>query len=104
MDDQVIPLSDNCPVTLISRVVEAAKMDRTAAEFECVIQYGIGKTERTLVLRAPGRRTTIAILRGYLYGLTQKLLLKSHLPRQPRQHCQRPYVHSQGFPPNYAST
>ena len=43
MDDLFIPLSDPGPVRLIARVVLAAKiLDKVAAAFGCVIQYGPG--------------------------------------------------------------
>ena len=44
------------PVRLIERVVLAAQvLDRVAAAFGFVIQYGPGKTEATIVFRGAGK-------------------------------------------------
>ena len=41
MDDLVIPISDPCPVTLVSRSIRAAQIvGSTAAEFGFVIHHG----------------------------------------------------------------
>ena len=56
MNDVFIPLSDTDPVVLIERVTQAAKtLNRVAAAFGFVIQYGPGNTEVSIVLRGPGK-------------------------------------------------
>ena len=50
MDELFIPLSDPDPFRLIERVVLAAKiMEKVAAAFGFVIQYGPGRTEAAIV-------------------------------------------------------
>ena len=56
MDVLFIPLSDEDPVRLIGGVVLAAQvLDRVAAAFGSVIQYGPGKTEAAIVFRWAGK-------------------------------------------------
>ena len=64
MDDMVIPISDECPLRLIDRCVEAANiLKQVAAELCFVIQCGAGKTELILALRGQGRMAAIEQLR-----------------------------------------
>ena len=52
MDDLFIPLSDRGPLKLIERITQAAKiLDKVAAAFGFVTQYGPGKTEVSIILR-----------------------------------------------------
>ena len=65
MDDLFIPLSDPDPVRPIERVVQAAKiLDKVAAAFGFVIQYGPGKTEAAIVFRGAGKNDAQRALRN----------------------------------------
>ena len=70
MGDLVIPISDPCPVNLISKAIASPQLlDRAATTFCVLIQYGAGTTEMALVLCGPRLREAMDKLRSFEVGV-----------------------------------
>ena len=70
MDDLCIPMSDDCPVKMLERTMEVARvLGNAAAESGFTIQYGPGKTEAIVALRGKGKKAAMAMLARHTEGV-----------------------------------